>query len=108
MAFIHYLITVNLRMILKTSYISNYILHRSRDLTYQTNASLAIGFVIGYATIEFVETSYITNYILHRPRDLTCLTNAFLAIGFVSGSATLKFVEMCFRIMSYSVIAFLM
>ena len=70
MAFIHYLITVNLRMILKTS--------------------------------------YITNYILHRPRDLTCLTNAFLAIGFVSGSATLKFVEMCFRIMSCSVIAFLM
>ena len=97
-----------LHMILKTSYITIYILHRSRDLICLTNASLSIGFVIEYATIEFVETSYITNYILHRPRDLTCLTNAFLAIGFVSGPATIKFVEMCFRIMSCSVIAFLM
>jgi hypothetical protein len=68
MAFIHYSITVNLHMIFKTSYITNYILHRSKDLTCLTNASLAIGFVIGSATIEFIETSFITNYILHRPR----------------------------------------
>jgi len=108
MVFIHYSIIVNLCMILKTSYITNYILYRSRDLTCLTNASLAIGFVIGSATIEFIETSYIINHILYRPRDLTCLTNTFLTISFMSGSATIEFVEMCFRIMSCSVIASLM
>jgi len=45
-------------MILKTSYIANYILHRSRDLTCLTNTSLAIGFVSGSATIEFVEMCF--------------------------------------------------
>jgi hypothetical protein len=55
MTFIHYSITISLRMIFKTSDIANYILYRLRDLTYLTNASLAIGFVSGYATIEFLE-----------------------------------------------------
>ena len=53
MVFIHYSITISLRMIFKTSDIANYILYRLR--TYLTNASLAIGFVSGYATIEFLE-----------------------------------------------------
>jgi len=58
MAFIHYSITVSFRMILKTNYIANYILHRPRDLTCLTYASLAIGFVSGSATIEFVEMCF--------------------------------------------------
>jgi len=45
MAFIHYSITVSFPMILKTNYITNYILHRLKDLTCLTNASLAIGFM---------------------------------------------------------------
>ena len=58
MSFIHYSITVSFRMILKTSYITNYILHRSMDLTCLTNASFASGFVSGSATIEFVEICF--------------------------------------------------
>jgi len=54
MTFIHYSITVSFRMILKT----NYILHKPRDLTCLTNTSLAIGFVSGSATIEFVEMCF--------------------------------------------------
>ena len=51
MTFIHYSITISLRMILKTSYIANYILYRPKNLICLTNASLAIGFVSGSATI---------------------------------------------------------
>jgi len=63
MAFIHYLNTVSFHMILKTNYITNYILHKPRDLTFLTNASFAIGFVGGSITIEFVEMCFrITSY----------------------------------------------
>ena len=58
MAFIHYSIIVNFCMILKISYIANYILHRPRDLTCLTNTSLVIGFVSGSATIDFVEMCF--------------------------------------------------
>jgi len=58
MAFIHYSIIVNFCMIRTISYIANYILHRPRDLTCQTNTSLVIGFVSGYATIDFVEMCF--------------------------------------------------
>ena len=54
MIFIHYSIIVSLCMILKTSYIVNYILHMPRDLTCLTNAPLVIGFVSGSATIKFI------------------------------------------------------
>ena len=58
MAFIHYSVTVILCMILKISYITNYILHRPINLTCLTNTSLAIGFMSGFATIEFVEMCF--------------------------------------------------
>ena len=47
-----------LHMILKTSYITNYFLHRPKDLICLTNASLVIGFMSGSATIEFVEMCF--------------------------------------------------
>jgi len=58
MAFIHYSIIISLRMIFKTSYITNYILHRPTDLTCLKNASLAIGFVSGSTTIKIVEMCF--------------------------------------------------
>jgi hypothetical protein len=55
MEFIHYSIIVNLYMTLKTSYIDNYILYKLMDLICLTNASITVGFISGFATIEFVE-----------------------------------------------------
>ena len=69
MVFIHYSITVSLRIVLKTSYITNYILQRPRDLTCLINTSLAIGFVSGFAIIEFVEMCF---------RIISCLVIASL------------------------------
>ena len=62
MVFIHYSIIVRFRMIFKTNYITNYILHKPMDLTCLTNASLTIGFVSGSATIEFVEMCFRITY----------------------------------------------
>jgi len=42
-------------MTLKTSYIDNYILYKLMDLICLTNASITVGFISGFATIEFVE-----------------------------------------------------
>jgi len=73
MAFIHYSIIVSLPMIIKTSYITNYILHRPIDLTCLTNPSLAIGFVSGSVTIEFVEMCF---------RITSCSVIAFLILWY--------------------------
>jgi hypothetical protein len=69
MTFIHNSVTVSLRMILKTSYITNYILQRLRDLICLINTSLAIGFMSGSTIIEFVEICF---------RIMSCLVIAYL------------------------------
>ena len=47
-------------MVLKTSNIINYILHKPKDLTCLTNTSLAIDLVSGSATILLVEMCFRT------------------------------------------------